>query len=205
MRKLSPANVWLMDVDNFIQRNALKEVTSTFIYAPSSNLFHPQGFFSEEIFGQLNSPQRLTTFAYINLNMDVLSPHIFKNVIDLKPFYHEVMQGKVYAVFDEVTSELIPSIRENENAGTGFVFFMKQFPKLVFQKTSSATRNNKIKTIELCKENGTAIINKMLVSPAGIRDAKEIGGRISIEEINKNIVRFYEQPIQLKQLKKILS
>lgn len=62
---------------------------------------------------------------------------------------------------------------------------MKQFPKLVFQKTSSATRNNKIKTIELCKENGTAIINKMLVSPAGIRDAKEIGGRISIEEINK--------------------
>lgn len=66
--------------------------------------------------------------------MDVLSPHIFKNVIDLKPFYHEVMQGKVYAVFDEVTSELIPSIRENENAGTGFVFFMKQFPKLVFQK-----------------------------------------------------------------------
>lgn len=137
--------------------------------------------------------------------MDVLSPHIFKNVIDLKPFYHEVMQGKVYAVFDEITSELIPSIRENENAGTGFVFFMKQFPKLVFQKTSSATRNNKIKTIELCKENGTAIINKMLVSPAGIRDAKEIGGRISIEEINKNIVRFYEQLIQLKQLKKILS
>ena len=185
MRELSPANVWLMDVDNFIQRNALKEVTSTFIYAPSSNLFHPQGFFSEEIFGQINSPQRLTTFAYINLNIEILSPHIFKNVIDLKPFYHEVMQGKIYAIFDEVTSELIPSIRENENAGTGFVFFMKQFPKLVFQKTSSATRNNKIKTIDLSRDTGTAIINKMIVSPAGIRDAKEIGGRISIEEINK--------------------
>ena len=91
MRKLRPANVWLMDIDNFIQRNALKEVTSTFIYAPSTNLFHPQGFFSEEIFGQLNSPQRLTTFAYINLNIDVLSPHIFKNVIDLKPFYQMKM------------------------------------------------------------------------------------------------------------------
>lgn len=185
MKPTAPFNFWTMDPDQFILRNSLKEVTSQMIFEPSSNHFHPEGLFSEEIFGQLGSASRISTLGYINLNTDVLAPVIYKNVIDLKPIYASIMQGKTAAIWNEKTKQFDICTKDFEGADTGYAFFLSHFNELVFDKTSSPTRNNKITTINKARASKTAIVNKLIVSPAGIRDVKEERGKIAVEEVNK--------------------
>lgn len=69
----------LYDIDRDIKTNGLKEVTSQQIYR-TSNMFNPQGLFSEEIFGQTND-ERSYRCAYIKLPVHVFNPHVAKNII----------------------------------------------------------------------------------------------------------------------------
>ena len=108
-----PFNFWTMNPDEFIQRNGLKEVTSQLNYEPSSTNFHPEGLFSEEIFGQLGSSSRIATLGYINLHTPILTPVVYKNVIDLKPIYNNIMQGKASAKWNEETKVLTLSVISN--------------------------------------------------------------------------------------------
>lgn len=185
MKPAAPFNFWTMNPDQFILKHGLKEVVSQMIFEPSSNNFHPEGLFSEEIFGQLGSASRISTLGYINLNTDILAPVIYKNVIDLKPVYASIMQGKTAAVWNEKTKQFDVCTKDFEGADTGYSFFISHFNDLVFEKTSSPTRNNKILTINKAKASKTAIVNKLIVSPAGIRDVKEERGKIAVEEVNK--------------------
>ena len=185
MEPREPFNIWTMNPSEYIDKHMLKEVTSQMIFEPSSSNFHPYGLFSEEIFGQLGSPARISTLGYINLNTKILSPIIYKNVIDLKPIYNSIMQGKTAAVWNPNTNQFNICTKDTDGADTGFAFFMSHFNELRFDKTSSPTRNNKITTINKSRDNGTAIVSTLLVAPAGMRDIKEERGRITIETINK--------------------
>ena len=68
MEPKAPFNFWIMDVNNYIFLNGLKEVKTQLIYEPSTSNFHPEGLYSEEIFGQIGSPQRVATLGYIDLH-----------------------------------------------------------------------------------------------------------------------------------------
>lgn len=185
MEPQAPFNIWTMHPEQFILKNNLKEVTSQMIFEPSSNNFHPEGLFSEEIFGQVGSSSRISTLGYIDLNTDILAPVIYKNVIDLKPVYGSIMQGKTAAVWNEKTKQFDVCTKEFEGADTGYSFFISHFNELKFDKTSSPARNNKITTINKARSTNTAVVNKLIVSPAGLRDVKEERGRVAIEEVNK--------------------
>ena len=50
-----PVNISLMNVDAFIDQHQCKQVTSLFIRESSSDEFHHDGLFSEDIFGQIGS------------------------------------------------------------------------------------------------------------------------------------------------------
>ena len=63
MMPTAPFNAWLMYMPDFIQKNMLQEVTSQLLYEPSSTNFHPEGLFSESIFGQIGSSIRYTSLA----------------------------------------------------------------------------------------------------------------------------------------------
>lgn len=180
-----PFNIAPLHVDNFIKNNGLLEVTSHLIWEPSSTNLHPDGLFSEGIFGQIGSPERFSRIGFISLNTKILAPVIFKNVIDLKPVYSDIMAGKTYAKFNAKLKELIPCEKTVVGADTGFTFFIEHFDKLEFPVTSSHTRTMKIKVVEKAKSMGCAIIERMLVLPAGLRDIKQEGDKFEIEEINK--------------------
>jgi hypothetical protein len=180
-----PFNITPLHVDNFIKANGLIEVKSHLIWEPSSTNLHPDGLFSEGIFGQIGSPERFSRIGFISLNTKVLAPIVFKNTMDLKPMYGEIMSGKVYAKFNEELKEFIPCEKTVVGADTGFSFFLSRFDKLVFSETASHTRKTKIKTIEIAKEKKCAMIERMLVLPAGLRDIKQTGDKIEVEEINK--------------------
>lgn len=143
--------------------------------------FHPDGLFSADIFGKVGEERRSRTFAYINFNIPIFHPLIYKVLCDLKELYGSIMQGREYAIFDKETGDFIKSnIAEGE---TGFAFFAKHFPNLKFEKRKSISRTVYIQFIEKYRSNPW--ISQLVVMPAGLRDYMvDETGKPSEDEIN---------------------
>lgn len=178
-----PAKVWLMDPEKFIKDNNCKEVTSFAIYEPSETVFHAEGLFSEQIFGQLGTVNRLITFGFINLHTKIFHPNIFLNIVKLGTLYADVMASKSYAKLNEETGELELATAEEEGARTGFQFMTEIFPKIEYKLTESEQRKLRIDVIS--KYDQVALFSKFPVLPAGVRDIKSDTGMKTQEEINK--------------------
>lgn len=191
MPKLPPFNIQIMDVDDFIQRHSLLPVTSTAIFETGTKRFHPDGLYSEAIFGQVGSRDRLVRKGYIDLHTDIVTPHLYKQLISLRSYYKDIISGKAYAKFDPEIKDLILVDPDEPGADTGFQFFVKSLPKISFARTNSVKRTDKIDLLE--KYRDRLIIDKLIVLPAGIRDVKITDDYISPEEINK----FYVAILQL--------
>lgn len=175
-------NVKVMDVEDFIVRHQCSAVESTFITEPSSSSFHPSGIFSEDIFGQLNTADRLLRFGYVNLNTAIIAPVLLKMVKLIAPWHMEVMAGKLHAVWDEKTRTLTKSV--TGEGDTGYSFYINIFPKIKFQDSKSISRSEKIAVLN--KERKLGVYMKYLVEPAGYRDiTQDATGRQTIEDINK--------------------
>lgn len=177
----NPMNISLMDLNEFIKKRNILEVTSHSVYEASSNNFHPRGLFSELIFGQIASEQRMIKFGFVDLNTTVLHPLIYKNITSLKGLYEDIMDGKVYAKYDEESQDLIRA--DEEEGETGIGFFLRIFPKIKFKETGSDKRSTKIEIMDKFKDR--LFIDKFLILPAGVRDIKISDGRATSEEINK--------------------
>lgn len=178
-----PLNLNLLDVEAFIRMHGCKQVTSPFIYEPSSRILKTDGLFSEDIFGQLNTPQRLITFGYIELNTTIFHPVIYSTLISLKDLYGQILARKTYARFDKDLKDFVASSEDDEEADTGFAFFMANWPKVVLQKNESISQNEKV---QLLKTAGNlSYISKCLVLPAQIRDINPDTSRLESDSINK--------------------
>lgn len=187
----APFNIAIMDVDAFIQKNNVQEVTSPFIRVPSSNLMDPDGIFSETIFGPLASQVRLIRHGYISLNCRVINPTIFQNLIALKRFYGELMSGKSYGKWDAEIKDFVRADETEEGADTGYSFFIKHFPQINFLTNASLKRNDKVAVIQKYKDR--CFIDKMLVLPAGWRDLSDTDGRIEKDSVNTLYVSLLER------------
>lgn len=179
----SPLNTRLLDVDEVIHKNKYLPVTSHSIKIPSTNEFHPEGLFSEEIFGQIGTNDRLIKFGYIKLNTKIFQPEVYRIIIQLKQLYSSIMEGTAYAKFDEETQDLVRCKKDDPEGNTGYGYFMSVFNKIQFTETPSQKRNQKIEFLKKYKDILTT--NKLLVLPAGVRDIKEEDGMLSQEDINK--------------------
>jgi len=179
----APFNVSVIDPDEYIQRKGCLPVTSHSVYEPSTQLFHPDGLFSEVIFGQTGSSDRLIRRGYIDLHTTLINPHLYKQIMRLKGLYKDVVAGKRYAYFDETIKDLTATDSNDPKGNTGYSFFLSVLPKLKFKKTESITRLNEIAVVDKYKDR--LFITKMLVLPAGVRDVKIRNGRASSDEINK--------------------
>lgn len=143
--------------------------------------FHPRGLFSTEIFGKPGSEFRNRMFAYIDLHVDVIHPHLYNTVVKLKAFYAEIMSGRAFAIFDPKLKDFVPStILEGQ---TGYQFFFENYPKIAFEERESRARKKNIKLLYKYKDRYW--INKLLVLPAGLRDYQvDDTGKPSEDEIN---------------------
>lgn len=180
--KLDPLNIRIMDVNNFIKTRGLQEVTSSFVHASSSNQFHPDGLFSETIFGPIASEERFKRHGYIKLNCRVFHPVAFQNLQSIKRFYVEIMAKRAYAIWDPEQADFIKAVEGDEGADTGYAFFLSHFNEIDFKKNRSLSRNDKINVLTKYKDK--ILIDKIIVIPAGIRDIKEEGDRVEKDSIN---------------------
>lgn len=181
--KMDPLKLSIMDVDAFVKKENLMEVTSNFVRESSSTKFHPQGLFSEQIFGEVATDIRLVRFGYINLNTRVYHPRIYKTILKLKAFYGEVISGSAYAKYDKTTQSLIKATMDDEDAGTGYSFFVKEFAKIKFKSTGSKQRDDRIEMLSRYKDR--LMMTKCIVLPAGVRDLRVDETMAQAEEINK--------------------
>jgi len=182
-----PVNLAVMDVPAFIHDNRVMPVTSSLVFEPSTNDYHPEGLYSESIFGPVGSPDRMLKFGYIELNTVIFNPKIFKLLVQLKGLYRDIMSGATYAVFDPVKKDferVVGDPSENPDTDTGFSFFLKHFYEINFSRTESAKRDERIEVIQQYKD--MAIFTKYLVEPAGLRDiSNDSNGRLVQDDVNK--------------------
>ena len=182
-----PVNIAIMDVDDFIRDRNILPVTSSLMMEPSTNLFHPEGFYSETIFGSVGSPDRMVKFGYIDLNTTIFNPKIFKLIVQLGSLYKDIMSGTAYAVFDPVLKDfkrVVGNSLETPGADTGYSFFMRHFHELSFRTTASSRRDERIEVIEQYKDQ--SLFTRYLIEPAGLRDiSNDSSGRLVQDDVNK--------------------
>jgi hypothetical protein len=180
-----PFNLKLLEMDEFIKQNRVGQVTSHAIFEASGGgtLFEKTGLFSEEIFGQIGTPERLVTFGYIELNTAVLNPLVYKNLVTLNALYEEIIEGRSYAIWDENINNFVKSTNHDLNAKTGFTFFMEHFLDINFKYSESHQRADKIDIIK--KYGSSCFIRRMIVLPAGLRDIRTTDSRLTQDDINK--------------------
>ena len=160
----------------------LLPVTQLDIYDGNTHGHHPRGLYSDAIFGRVGTPERNTRHGYINLRTRVLHPKAYEELTRLGGPYKGIMQGKVYAKWDEKTKNFIKS--DILDGKTGYSFFMSHFDDIKFTKNKSQKRSLRVDLLN--KYRSQSKIHFFIVMPAGLRDIRIAeGGRPIEEDINK--------------------
>lgn len=159
----------------------LKPIRSPSFYDGVSTTFHSEGLFSTEIFGTVSERRRSHTFAYIDLNAEVIHPILYKNIEKVATFYMEILSGTSHATWDPKLKQFVKSTELDGD--TGYAFFMKHFKDIEFVRNDSVRRNARIDVLDKYRETGA--YDYLLVIPAGLRDAEEgQNGNLTMDEIN---------------------
>jgi len=178
-KKLKPANIALLSPKKQ-DLSFLRQVQSLNTYEGATEAFDPNGFFSVETFGKVGEKTRMVRFGYIDAKLGVIHPHIYKNLHRLKSLYTDILAGRGYAKWDAKAKDFIPS---DPNEGeTGYSFFMSHWEELKIKGTESLKRDNVIKMIDDYRQD--AIVNHIMVLPAGLRELEFKDGRPTEDEIN---------------------
>lgn len=184
MLMTSPFNVSLMNVDTFIKEHSVKQVTSPFITAVSEpNKFHPEGLFSEEIFGQVASTDRLQKWGYIDLRTTVLAPHVFFSIERMKRSHVQIMAGIQYAIWDPKERDFVKCESSDAGARTGFGFYLEHLKEISWGDSPSLARRNTVDILKRYKDQMT--VTKWPVIPAAIRDMRLEDEKRETDDINK--------------------
>ena len=160
----------------------LKQITALDIFDGQSRNFHSSGLFSVDIFGQVGTEIRNHTYAYIDLKLEILHPILHKAICDLKAFYGEILASRSYATYNATINDF--ELSDAVNGQTGYSFFIKHLPTLVFEPRPSQKREFNIKL--MTKYIAQPCYSKLIVMPAGIRDYEiDDNGKPSEDDINK--------------------
>ena len=180
MRRLqTPFNIMLLDTRGI--ENRVPAVKSMDVFVGASKNYHPEGLFSNEIFGQQGAKRRMSSMSYINVKLTLIHPIIFNIITKAKAFYKDIISGKIYATFDKASGTFNKS--NAIEGATGFDFFMKHLAELRLPESDSYTRKDGIAVME--KYRDLLITDKVVVIPAGLRDYVIEDGKESSDDINK--------------------
>lgn len=168
----------LYDIDQAIKINDLKEVTSSRIYL-TENEFHPQGLFSEEIFGQTNN-EREYRCGYIKLPIHIFNPNIAKTIILRSG---GILKKMAYAETRCSLTEDGILKADEEGQYCGLVDLYNIWEKIDIRKTLNTRSKDNLDI--LTKIPKKLLFNdKVLVAPPNMRPVGERNGRQVKSELN---------------------
>lgn len=177
---MQPFNVWLLSLTKETLR-FLKPTLSQDIFEGSTQIPHPEGLFSIEIYGRMGEESRDTTFSYIPLGATILHPLVFRTLGRLKSLYRDIMLGTKFATWDAEAKDFVAS--NPIDGRTGYSFFMEHYLELEFKTNRSEARQLRVDLLNKFRKE--ALTENILVIPAGMRDIEiREGSRIAQDEIN---------------------
>ena len=151
-----------LDMDKFSK--GLIPVSTPDIFS-RPNEFHPDGLFSERIFGNLESPERRQNYSYIDLYTKVIHPAALKIILQLNRKIELFLSAsETFSLDSEGNLVLDP------NGYTGLSKFIEIFPNIKF-RGETATREKFINLLKHSYENGILFIDKIPVIPPDFRPA----------------------------------
>lgn len=167
----------LYDIDMDIKVNDLKEVTSSSVYS-STNQYHPNGLFSEEIFGQTED-ERKYRCGYIKLPIHVFNPEIAKTIITRSG---GIIRKLAYA---ETRCDLVDGVLiENENGKyCGIRDLYHIWDSLNIGKILTTKKDMNI-DILIKTPKRLLFIDKLLVLPPAMRPIGMKNGKVVKSELN---------------------
>lgn len=175
-----PFNISLLNLTNDMLVG-MKPVRSLDIFDGATKNFHEDGLFSISIFGKVGEERRVRRYSFIDIKASIFHPVIYRALLQMKRLYGEIISGETYAVWDEETKDFQKS--SVLDGQTGFQFFRNHWRDLVFEQRPSEQREQNITLLGKYKDK--AMISKILVMPAGLRDFEiDADGRQAEDEIN---------------------
>lgn len=183
-----PFNVSLLELTP-AKLQGLKPVRVLDIYDGAGSNFHEDGLWSVSIFGRVGDERRNHRFSYIDIKVPIFHPAVYRALIQLKRLYGGIMSGNEYAVWDEETKDFE---RSNSIEGqTGFKFFLDHWKNIDYGSTQSVSRDFNVRLIK--QYGDKSLTDKVIVMPAGLRDAERDGTRTRVDEIND----FYQKLLRV--------
>lgn len=182
MPQMLPANLGILRPTSQ-QLGGLKPTKVLDVMEGGTTNFHEDGLFSISTFGRVGTPERDETFSYVDIRVNIIHPYIYDILISLRRFYKDIMHGKAYALWDEKEKDFVAA--DILTGDTGYQFFMEYLPLIKFKQSGSEERRRKIILMEKTVAEETYLTNKILIMPAGLRDAEiDTDGRIVQAEVN---------------------
>lgn len=185
-----------LDVVSFLnEQKALGPVKTHQLYFGNSNNFHPDGLYSEDLFGIEGSPERRKSFSWIELNCNVIHPVIY-DILSKRIFRKigELISGEKQFYIDD-NGHLIEDM--DEGTLSGMVAFYENIHKIKFVEgeDEEGDRNKIINTLYEFIEKDIFFINKFLViSP----DYRPVVIKPDTEEVNvDDITKMYQKIIMI--------
>ena len=188
--------IYLMDLEKTTRQ--LKPILSTEYTVGKSNNFHPDGLFSETIFGSKESIDRKKTFAYINLHCKVIHPALIKSLERLNKKIVLAVSRKATYLFNNKGL-----LVEDKNGDINSInSIIKNFEKLLGRTEEQKIRIDLRNMILTYFKKDLAFIDRCIVMPAGFRDADidEMRGGLRIQPINEYYLKIIRQSMQIQSL-----
>lgn len=181
MIRNEPLNITILDIRPPRLKN-IGEVSVLDIYDNVTGDFNKDGLYSSEIFGRPGSRKRNITFGKIKLSTSVIHPKLLRELFKLRSAYREIMEGRIYATFNEKLGDF--EISDALSGETGYHFFYSKLDQLKLKRNNSDERNKRIDLFYAFKH--LLAIDYLVVYPAGLRDITPKGkSREDEHEINK--------------------
>ncbi len=186
--------------DIFLKENgALEPITSDQFYFGKSLNFHPQGLYSENIFGVEGSMERRQSFSWIELNCKAIHPVIY-----------DILRKRIFQKIDlllsgEKTFSLDDNgyLIENELGEIdGMSALMNVIDKVRFSKheDEEGNRNKIVDMIYYNIQHDTFFIDKLIVISPDFRpiSIREETNEITIDELSKLYQKIIRSSNQIK-------
>jgi len=184
----------LLDLEKFTKN--LTPITS-FVYFTKDGEYHPQGLFSEIIFGPEGTAQRRRSFSYIDLHTYVIHPSIYKILKQLDRRIEKFLSTEEKF---SLTSD--GQLQIDEDGVTGYREFIKIFPKINFR--GGGTRGQRDKYINLLKKaykNKTIFINKVpVISPEFRPVYQDDNGQLVEDALNEKYLNIMKRVRNIKNI-----
>lgn len=181
----------LFDMDEFVDLNNLKEVTSPVLFE-RGGVPNPNGLISNEIFG-VSIKSRRETFAYISLNGYFITPHIYKIIRRVFRNIDKIINGEYRYIINKNGS-----LERNDDLGdTGIEFLYENWDKIKWNGNGGMS-SERTDLISKSKKN-EIWISKEIVIPAFYRDIhSSSGGGGETSEVNNLYTRLIRYAALLK-------